>query len=88
MKKNIVVNNIPNHIRESLIEKGYNIVDDTYKGYVDTILYSSDGGSLSYLNIYDNIIDMTSGALIVDINNKNPEEIVKIIENRSYTSLF
>lgn len=88
MKKNIAVHNIPDSIRESLVAMGYNIVDDTYQGHVDTILYSSDGGSLSYLNIYDNVIDMTNGAFIVDINNKNPQEIVSIIENRSYTSLF
>ncbi len=88
MKKNIAVHNIPDNIRESLVAMGYNIVDDSYQGHVDTILYNSDDGSLSYLNIYDNVIDMTNGAFIVDINNKNPQEIVSIIENRSYTSLF
>ncbi len=88
MKKTIAVHDIPDNIRESLMEMGYNIVDDSYSGYVDTILYSSDGGSLSYLNLYDNVIDMTKGAFIVDINNKNPQEIINMIENRSYTSLF
>ncbi|WP_432406034.1 YkuS family protein [Wukongibacter sp. M2B1] len=88
MKKNVVLNNVPNHIREGLIERGYNIVDNTYEGYVDTILYNSEESSLSYLNMFDNVIDMTNGAFIVDIKEKTPDEIVNIIENRSYTSLF
>jgi len=88
MKKTIALNNVPRHIEENLMEKGYVIVDGSYDGYVDTILYNSDMGSLSYLNVFDNVIDMTSGALIIDINNKTTDEIVSIIENRSYTSLF
>lgn len=88
MKKTIVLNNVPSYIEESLIEKGYRIVDRSYDGYVDTILYNSDKSSLSYLNVFDNVIDMSSGALIIDINNKTANEIVNIIENRSYTSLF
>ncbi|WP_432662086.1 YkuS family protein [Wukongibacter baidiensis] len=88
MKKNIVLNNVPSHIKEGLVERGYNVVDGSYEGYVDTILYNSDEGSLSYLNMFDNVIDMTNGAFIVDIKEKTPDEIVSMIENRSYTSLF
>lgn len=88
MKKNIVLNDVPDHIKEDLVERGYNVVDSSYEGYVDTILYNSDEGSLGYLNIFDNVIDMTNGALIVDIKEKTQDEIVSIIENRSYTSLF
>lgn len=88
MKKTIALNNVSNSIKESLIEKGYEIVDGSYEGYVDTILYNSDSGSLSYLNVFDNVIDMNSGAFVVDIRGKTPQEIEKIIENRSYTSIF
>lgn len=88
MKKTIVLNNVSNNIKESLMEKGYEIVDGSYEGYVDTILYNSDSGSLSYLNVFDNVIDMNSGAFIVDIRNKTPDEIERIIENRSYTPIF
>ena len=88
MKKTIALNNVPIHIKESLIEKGYKIVDDSYTGYIDTILYSSDNGSLGYLNMFDNVIDMNSGAFIVDVRGKHPDEIENIIENRSYTSLL
>ena len=88
MKKTIALNNVSNSIKESLIEKGYKIVDDSYEGYVDTILYNSNSGSLSYLNVFDNVIDMNNGAFIVDIRDKSPDEIERIIENRSYTSIF
>lgn len=88
MKKNIVLNNVPRHIEKSLVARGYNIVDRTYEGYIDTILYSSDSGSLSYLSMFDNVIDMDRGAFIVDIKGKTLDEIESIIENRSYTSLF
>ncbi|MCG8539363.1 MAG: YkuS family protein [Clostridia bacterium] len=88
MKKNIVLNNVPRHIEKNLVARGYNIVDRTYEGYIDTILYSSDSGSLSYLNMFDNVIDMDRGAFIVDIKGKTLDEIESIIENRSYTSLF
>ncbi|SHK00817.1 YkuS family protein [Paramaledivibacter caminithermalis] len=88
MKKTIAVNNIPNDIKDSLIKRGYSIVDDSYDGYVDAILYNSDNGSLSYLNMFDNVIDMNNGAFIVDVRNKTLDEIENIIKNRSYTSIF
>lgn len=88
MKKTIAVSNVSDSIKDVLIEKGYAIVDSSYKGYVDTILYNSDSGSLSYLNVFDNVIDMDNGAFVVDIKNKTFHEIERIIENRSYTSLF
>lgn len=88
MKKTIALNNVSDNIKESLIEKGYEIVDGSYEGYVDTILYDSDSGSLSYLNVFDNVIDMNNGAFIIDIRDKTPDEIETMIENRSYTSIF
>lgn len=88
MKKTIALSNVSQDIKDVLIEKGYKIVDMSYKGYVDTILYNSDTGSLSYLNVFDNVIDMDNGAFVIDIKNKTPDEIEKTIENRSYTSLF
>lgn len=88
MGKTIAAINISREIREYLEEQGYRIVDTTYDGYIDTILYNSEESSIGYLNVFDNVIDMNSGAFIVDINNKRGDEVIHIIENRSYTSLF
>ncbi len=89
MKKTIAVgNNIPNDIKDTLNKKGFVLVDDNYEGYVDAILYNSENSDLSYLNVFDNVIDMDSGALIVDIKNKQAEEIENILTNRKYTGLF
>ena len=88
MKKNILVNNISKDIIVALESRGYNVVDNNYEGYVDAIIYDSDNSSLSYLNVFDNVIDMNSGAFVVNVKNKSIDEISNMIENRSYTSLF
>ncbi len=88
MAKTIAASNIPSEMRSSLEAQGYHIVDTAYEGYVDTILYNSAESSIGYLNVFDNVIDMNSGAFVVDTNNKGSDEIINIIEKRSYTSLF
>ena len=88
MGKTIAASNIPENIKEELRASGYKVVDNTYDGYVDTILYNSIDSSIGYLNTFDNVIDMNSGAFLVDINNKSFNEVIDMIENRRYTSLF
>jgi len=88
MGRTIAASNISEEIKEELKARGYTIVNDNYDGYVDTLLYNSLESSLGYLNVFDNVVDMNSGAFIIDINNKTIDEIINMIENRSYTSLF
>lgn len=88
MKKTIAANNISGYIIENLEQRGYRIVDSTYEGYVDVILYDSDNSSLSYLNVFDNVIDMNYGAFLVDVKGKTVDQIESMIDNRRYTELF
>ncbi|SHJ93656.1 Uncharacterised protein family (UPF0180) [Caminicella sporogenes DSM 14501] len=88
MKKTIIANNIPSYIIENLEHRGYRIVDNSYEGYVDAILFDSNNSSLGYLNVFDNVIDMNYGVFLVDVNNKTIDEIESILLNRSYSSIF
>lgn len=67
---------------------GYKIVDMNYDGFVDAILYDSDTHNIGYLSVFDSIIDMSSGAFMLDVSNKKIDDIVTSIDNRSYGSLF
>jgi hypothetical protein len=88
MKKTIAVSNVSQELIENLESMGYVIVDGGYEGYVDAILYDSDYSSLGYLSVFDNVIDMNSGAFLVDAKNKSAHEISNMIESRRHTSLF
>ncbi len=88
MGKTIAVDNISKNMRNQLEMMGYNLVNSSYDGDVDAILYDSKDSSLSYLNVFDNVIDMDKGALLVDVRNKTLDEILDILEKRRYTSFF
>jgi hypothetical protein len=75
-------------VGKQLEARGYEVVDERYQGYVDTILYDSDHSRLSYLANFDNVIDMDKGALVVNAGGKNVDEIIYAIERRNYESLF
>ncbi|MDF2548627.1 MAG: hypothetical protein K0R93_3525 [Anaerosolibacter sp.] len=75
-------------VGRQLEARGYEVVDERYEGYVDTILYDSNYSRLSYLTNFDNVIDMDRGAFVVNAGGKNVDEIIYAIERRSYESLF
>jgi hypothetical protein len=75
-------------LEKKLKARGYEVVHVEYEGYVDAILYDSDQSSLSYLNNFDNVIDMDKGAMIINIKNKGIDEIIDMIEKRTYESIF
>jgi len=81
----IMVNmDIPKEIIRGLESRGYTIVDHSYEGFVDAILFNSMNSSLGYLNNFNSVIDMERGALMVDVNNKTLDEILYILENKGY----
>lgn len=75
-------------VGKQLEARGYEVVDERYQGYVDTILYDSNYSKLGYLTNFDNVIDMDQGALVVNARGKNVDEIIDAIERGSYESLF
>lgn len=75
-------------IGRELEARGYEVVGENYEGYVDTILYDSRHSRLSYLNNFDNVIDMDKGAMVINAGSKSIDQIIYTIEKRSYESLF
>ena len=88
MPKVVAMQNNSKSIADELGSRGYEVVHENYEGAVDAILYDSDQSSLSYLANFDNVIDMDKGAIVINIKNKNMDEIIYDIEKRSYESLF
>ncbi|KXG73857.1 YkuS family protein [Thermotalea metallivorans] len=88
MPKVIAISQGLEEIGRQLEARGYEVVDEGYQGYVDTILYDSHGSSLSYLTNFENVIDMDRGAFVVDIRGKTIDQIIYAIERRSYESIF
>lgn len=75
-------------IGRQLEARGYEVVDEGYQGYVDTILYNSECSPWSYLTNFENVIDMDRGAFLVDIKGKTIDQIIYAIDRRDYESIF
>lgn len=75
-------------VGRELEARGYEVVHENFDGFVDAILYDSDRSRLSYLNNFDNVIDMDRGALVINAKGKGIDDIIYSIERRSYESLF
>lgn len=88
MGKILAVAGLEQHTVDTLEKNGFEIVDIDYDGFVDAILYDSNNYNIGYLSVFDSIIDMTSGAFMLDVNNRDIDQIVTSINNRSYGSLF
>lgn len=88
MPKVVAIQRELQHIGKELEARGYEVVHDSYEGYVDAILYHSDSSRLGYLNNFDNVIDMDKGAMIINAKNKSIDEIIFSLERRMYESLF
>lgn len=88
MPKVVAIQSNLEHIGKELEARGYEVVHDTYEGYVDAILYHSDNRQLGYLNNFDNVIDMDRGAMIINAKDKSIDEIIFSLERRIYESLF
>lgn len=88
MSKIVATAGIGDNMINDLLSQGYKVVDIDYDGYVDAILYDSTEHDLGYLSVFDSIIDMSSGAFMLDVKNKDMNYIVSSINNRSYESLF
>ncbi len=88
MQKVIAVEKNLRDIARKLANRGYIIVDEHYDGYVDAILYDGTTSHLSYLNHFDNVIDMEKGAVLINSSNRGIEEIIYTIENKVYESLL
>ncbi|WP_129599779.1 YkuS family protein [Anaerophilus nitritogenes] len=88
MPKIIAIQDDLKPLGKELEARGYEVVDENYAKEVDAILYDSNHSSLSYLENFDNVIDMDRGALIINVANKNIQDIIYAIEKRAYESLF
>ena len=62
MRKVVAVERNLRDLARQLAGRGYTVVDEHYDGYVDAILYDGEK-SPSYLNQFDNVIDMEKGAV-------------------------
>lgn len=88
MPKTIAIQSGLEGIGRELEARGYEVVDDHFEGYVDAILYNSDNSKLSYLNNFDNVIDMDKGAIIINAKGKSVQDILHTLERRAYDSIF
>lgn len=88
MPKVIAIQKELEQIGRELEARGYEVVHEKYDGYVDAILYDSYNSPLSYLNNFDDVIDMDRGAIIINVRNKGIDDIIYAIEKRSYESLL
>jgi len=88
MGKVVAVERSLGNLARQLAERGYTVVDEHYNGYVDAILYDGEKSRLSYLNQFDNVIDMEKGAVLINTANRPLEDIIYAIENKVYEPLF
>lgn len=88
MPKIIAIQSGLERIGKELEARGYEVVHEKFEGFVDAILYDSDRSPLSYLNNFDNVIDMDRGALVINARERGIDDIIFAIERRSYESLF
>lgn len=80
----IYVSNELDYIKNELINRGYNIVNNNIP--CDVIICNLKNGGLSSLNFQSNA--RREGTLIIDSGSKNIEQIEYILNNRVYSSLF
>jgi hypothetical protein len=73
------------NIKEELINRGYNVVNDASIP-CDVIICNLKNGGLVNLNVQGNI--KREGTLVIDSGRKNIDEIEYILNNRVYSSLF
>lgn len=73
------------NIKEELINRGYNVVNDANIP-CDVIICNLKNGGLVNLNLQGNI--KREGTLVIDSGRKNIDEIEYILNNRVYSSLF
>jgi hypothetical protein len=73
------------NIKEELINRGYNVVNDASIP-CDVIICNLKNGGLVNLNVQGNI--RREGTLVIDSGRKNIDEIEYILNNRVYSSLF
>ena len=88
MPKVVAIQSNLEHIGKELEARGYEVVHENYDGYIDAILYNSDSSKLSYLNNFDNVVDMDRGAMVINTKDKAIDQIIYTIERRVYESLF
>ncbi|SHJ39012.1 Uncharacterised protein family (UPF0180) [Geosporobacter subterraneus DSM 17957] len=88
MPKIVAIQSGLENVGRELEARGYEVVHENFDGFVDAILYDSDRSRLSYLNNFDNVIDMDRGALVINAKGKGIDDIIYSIERRSYESLF
>jgi hypothetical protein len=82
---NIYVSSELGHIKDELINRGYNVVNNNNIPCEVIICNLKDGGLLS-LNVQSNA--RKEGTLIIDSGSKDIEQIEYILNNRVYSSLF
>lgn len=88
MPKVVAIQSNLESVGRELEARGYEVVHEAYEGYIDALLYNSDHSNLSYLDNYDNVIDMDRGAIVINTKDKGIDQIIYSIEGRVYESLF
>lgn len=74
-----VSNSLP-HIKEELIKRGYNIIDNNENIYYDAVICELKNGDLINYNIQRSV--KNDGTLIIDSGGKTVDEIEYILSNR------
>ena len=81
-------------IKEELEKRGYKTFYTGENQIADAILYSGDDfPQVSYSRSYIELLSETNnkssrGALLINVDNKDIDEIVYILNNRRYSPLF
>ncbi|MCM8711937.1 YkuS family protein [Clostridium sp. SYSU_GA19001] len=82
---NICVSDDLGYIKEELVNRGYNVINNANSS-IDVIICDIKNGGLMNLNVQSSV--KREGTLIIDSGSKSIDEIEYIINNRVYSSLF
>jgi hypothetical protein len=82
----ISIENNLKDIKYYLISKGFDVHDTNESIASDVYIYSNELSSFS--GLYNKVVPISEGSLIIDASNKSFDEIESIIDKRSYTPLF
>ena len=85
----IAIENELNNLKLHLENAGHTVVSRDYRGAVDAYVFQNDGFSgMDNFNFSFQNSNMSSGILMVNATGKNPEEILRILENRIYGDIL
>ena len=90
----VAVQNCLDDIKNTLVEKGYQVVDiERYKYPIDALVYLGDSSGFSHIPSY-NMPEMVTGKranygiFMIDATGRSMDEIEYMLKSRYYSPLF